>query len=105
MNLPERSTVLTITQSAIDAVNLVAPGDAGLRIYLPQPSVEVTQGLRLEIVRAPRNDDRVLDVDGARVFLEPAAADALDDMVLDAASDGDKVRFAVAPHGEQPADG
>jgi hypothetical protein len=28
---PERSPVLTFTQSAIEAVNLVAPGDAALR--------------------------------------------------------------------------
>jgi Fe-S cluster assembly iron-binding protein IscA len=54
-------------------------------------------------VHAPRTHDRVVDVDGARVYLEPAAAEALEGMVLDAASDGDKVRFAVAPHGEQPA--
>jgi Fe-S cluster assembly iron-binding protein IscA len=100
----ERSLVLTITQNAVDAVNLVAPGDAALRIYLPEASGgEPAPGLRLEVVEAPRTDDRVVDVDGTRVFLEPAAAEALDDMVLDAASDGEKVRFAVAPQGERPA--
>jgi Fe-S cluster assembly iron-binding protein IscA len=101
---PERSPVLTFTQSAIEAVNLVAPGDAALRIYLPEAGGgDAAQRLGLEVVHAPRTHDRVVDVDGARVYLEPAAAEALEGMVLDAASDGDKVRFAVAPHGEQPA--
>jgi Fe-S cluster assembly iron-binding protein IscA len=97
--------VLTFTQDAIKAVNLVAPGEAALRIYLPEEkSGDPGHGLRLEVVEAPRTDDRVVDVDGARVFLEPAAADALDDMVLDAASDGEKVRFAVSPQGERPTE-
>ncbi|HET8758458.1 MAG TPA: hypothetical protein VFM58_20730 [Solirubrobacteraceae bacterium] len=97
--------MLTFTPSAVEAVNLVAPGEAALRIYLPETSgADPAQGLRLEVVDAPHTDDRVVDVDGARVFLEPAAADALDDMILDAASDGDKVRFAVTPQGEEPAE-
>jgi Fe-S cluster assembly iron-binding protein IscA len=96
--------VLTITQNAIDAVNLVAPGDAALRIYLPEATGgQTAQGLRLEVVDTPRTHDRVVDVDGTRVYLEPTAAEALDDMVLDAASDGEKVRFAVAPQRDQRA--
>jgi iron-sulfur cluster assembly protein len=97
--------VLTFTQSAIEAVNLVAPGEAALRIYLPEASGDdVPGGLRLEVVDAPRSNDRVVDAEGTRVFLEPAAAEALDDMVLDAASDGEKVRFAVSPQGGRPAE-
>lgn len=96
--------MLTITQSAVETVNLIAPGDAGLRIFLRSPATEdAAHALRLEVVHSPRAHDRVVEVDGARIFLEPAAADALDDMVLDAASDGDKVRFAVAPQGDTAA--
>jgi iron-sulfur cluster assembly protein len=97
--------MLTFTQSAIDAVNLVAPGDTALRIYLPEASAgDPARGLKLEVVDAPQSQDQVVDADGTQVFLEPAAAEALEDKVLDAASDGEKVRFAVSPQGEPPAE-
>ncbi len=98
--------MLAVTQSAIDTVNLIAPGDAGLRIYLPESrSDDAAHALRLQVAHSPRAHDRIVEVDGARLFLEPAAAAALDEMVLDAASDGEKVRFAVAPQGKQAAEG
>lgn len=89
--------MLAITQNAIDAVNEVAPGDTGLRIYLPEQDGSSAGPLRLEIADSPAAQDQVVEVEGARVFLEPAAALALDNMVLDAASEGNKVRFTVAP--------
>ena len=43
-------------------------------------------------------EDQVVEESGAQVFLEPHAAEALDDKVLDAEIEGGEVRFAV---GEQ----
>lgn len=90
--------MLTLTQSAIDAIKTIAPGDAGLRLYLPGDTVNV-ESLQLEVAAEPRPKDQVLEADGANVFLEPEAAVALDDMVLDAAREGGSVRFAI---GQRP---
>jgi hypothetical protein len=46
----------------------------------------------------PAEDDQVVEESGAQVFLEPHAAEALDDKVLDAEIERGEVRFAV---GEQ----
>jgi iron-sulfur cluster assembly protein len=93
---PKESSVLAITQNAIDAVKQVAPGDAGLRIYMPEGDPGITSGpMRVEITEEPRVDDQVVESEGARVFLEPTAAAALENMTLDASSDGTRVRFTV----------
>jgi iron-sulfur cluster assembly protein len=86
--------VLEITQRAIDAIKQITPGDAGLRVFLPGGAPDI-QSLQVEIAPAPRPEDQVLETEGAQVFLEPKAADTLDDMVLDATHDEDGVRFAV----------
>ena len=87
--------MLALTQSAIDAIKTVAPGDAGLRLYLLGDAVNV-ESLQIEVAAGPRPSDRVLEADGAQVFLEPEAAVALGDMLLDAAREGGSVRFAIA---------
>ena len=48
----------------------------------------------------PRHEDQVIEQAGARVFLDPTAADLLEDKVLDAAVDDDgKVRFLMSAQG------
>jgi Fe-S cluster assembly iron-binding protein IscA len=54
------------------------------------------QALHVEVAEAPRADDRVVEADGAHVFLAPEAAAALEDKVLDAKQDERGVRFAVS---------
>jgi Fe-S cluster assembly iron-binding protein IscA len=44
----------------------------------------------------PAEDDEVIEEHGARVFLEPAAASLLDDKVLDANVEEDRVAFTIA---------
>jgi iron-sulfur cluster assembly protein len=88
--------MLTMTENAIDAIKRLAPGDAGLRVFTTDlPTETVQQSLQVEVTEGPGPADQVLDAEGARVFLEPAAATLLEDKVLDAALDGDSVRFAV----------
>jgi len=90
--------VLTLTENASTEIrNIVAdpqvPDGCGLRIA----NDPAAGGLTLTLAAAPAEDDQVLDEDGARVFLEPQAAQLLDDKSLDAATDGDgQLRFTVA---------
>ena len=90
--------MLVLTDNATTAVKAVTSDvsgatDAGLRIAVPG---DQDQGFALAIVPAPETTDTVVESDGARVFLEPAVADALQDRTLDAevGSDG-AVRFAL----------
>lgn len=90
--------MLAMTQNAIDAVKKVTPDDAGLRIYMPEAEPGITSGpMRLEISEEPAVNDQVVESEGARVFLEPTAAAALENMTLDATRNGTRVRFIVVP--------
>ena len=90
--------MLTLTETATSEIrNIIAdpevPEGCGLRIA-NDPSAG---GLTLTLATAPAEDDKVLDEDGARVFLEAQAAVMLDDKALDAAKDTDgQLRFTVA---------
>lgn len=91
--------MLTLTPNATTEIrNLVdgpsTPKGAGVRIATDP----ATNGLQLSIAAAPSEDDQVLDDNGARVYLEPRAADLLADQCLDASSDDTgQLRFSVAP--------
>jgi hypothetical protein len=59
------------------------------------------------VAPTPAADDTVLEGGGAVIFLEPQAASALDDKVLDVErvpdaerGDGDEFRFAITPQSE-----
>jgi Fe-S cluster assembly iron-binding protein IscA len=95
--------VLTITETAAEAINTLIsasqlPEGAGLRIAA-QPDSEPT-ALELSVAVAPDDQDTVLEDGGATIFLEPIAAQALDDKVLDAQRFGEgteeQYRFAIA---------
>ena len=51
---------------------------------------------QLSVVPVPAEDDEVIEEQGARVFLEPDAASLLDDKVLDAKLEQNKVAFTIA---------
>lgn len=89
--------MLILTQNAIEAVKRLAPGDeGGLRLSISAESAEgAERSVQLAIVEAPADDDRIVSAEGANLFLEPEAAEALDDMVLDAAPSDGRVRFGV----------
>lgn len=94
--------MLTLTENASAIVNEITsqPGlaeTAGLRITTedsPETSFAVAAAMQGE------PGDQLVEQGGARVYLEPSAAELLDDKVLDAAVDpSGKVEFALAVQG------
>jgi len=93
--------MLAITEDAAAAINGIVrspglPEGAGLRIT-QEVNTEAEDGprtdLRLSVVAAPEEGDEVLEVE--RIFIDPGAADLLDDKLLDADVAGDEVRFSL----------
>jgi Fe-S cluster assembly iron-binding protein IscA len=99
--------MLAITDNAAEAIKSLTsdaelPDGGGLRISAPDPE----QGLELTLAGQPAAEDVVLAGEGVSVFLEPMAAQVLDDKVLDvqpvAGADGQpELRFAIGMQ-EQP---
>ena len=92
--------MLTLTENAALAINTLTsemPAGAGLRIA----PAEEPQTLQLSAVPAPSPRDTVLESAGATLFIDPTAAQALNDQVLDAqqvvSDDGYQYHFAIAP--------
>ena len=95
-----RCTVLVLSEEAAQAVRSLvsAPGlpeGAGLRISTETTQVEggPRQDLRLSVVNGPNEGDEVLEAE--RIFLEPQAAEFLDDKILDADFVDDDVRWSL----------
>lgn len=95
--------MLTLTENAASAVKTVVAqrqeGDgAGLRISSSAESPSA--GFDLAVTAEPAPADAVVELEGARVFLDDAASTALGDQVLDAQVGADgAVRFALAAQG------
>jgi iron-sulfur cluster assembly protein len=89
--------MLTLTENAQAVItgiveNASVADSGGLRI-----SQELgNAGLDVAVAAAPQDEDQVVQSAGAKVFLDPTAAAALDDKVLDAsAADDGRVDFRV----------
>ncbi|HEY5247010.1 MAG TPA: hypothetical protein VIJ15_00965 [Dermatophilaceae bacterium] len=97
--------MLTLTDHAQTAVRTLtevpqAPESAGLRI------APGNEGLELVLVAEPVPGDALIDDGGARVFVEPQAAQLLDDATLDAQiEDGQLNFFLTSPEGMSSPDG
>ncbi|NRQ50679.1 HesB/IscA family protein [Aeromicrobium stalagmiti] len=91
--------MLTLTDNAADVVKKIAeqvPDSAESGLRISQAGSEEEAGLALTPVEAPQPGDQVVDDGGARVFLDPTAADLLGDKVLDAQVDPDgSVQFGL----------
>jgi iron-sulfur cluster assembly protein len=92
--------LLALTDNAVQAVkHIVAASEessetGGLRMVAEQEGTEAN--FALSIVGLPAEEDEVIEEQDARVFLEPQAASLLDDKVLDASLDQDRIAFAIA---------
>jgi iron-sulfur cluster assembly protein len=100
--------VLTFTHEAAEAIDAVvhsapnAPDSAGLRISRGvAPDGE--EGLQLSVTDGPQPADAVTEAEGTPVFLDSEAAVMLDDKVLDAAVEGDRVGFMLRDAQDEPA--
>jgi iron-sulfur cluster assembly protein len=94
--------VLAITPTAAEAIKGVVsssglPESSGLRIARPPETDERGAGFELSVAATPQEEDQVVEEQGAQVFLEPEAADVLDDRRLDAEMRDDQVRFLLEP--------
>jgi iron-sulfur cluster assembly protein len=93
--------VLAISEDAAAAIRGIVesqgvPEGAGLRITREEttdPGGNTRTDLRLSVVAGPQEGDEVLEAE--RVFVDPDAADLLDDKLLDADYVGDEVRFSL----------
>lgn len=94
--------MLTLTSDAQQAIEGVLsatsiPAGAGLRIAPPAGVDAAESGqLQVTIAKVPAEADQVIDEEGARVFVDEAAADFLADKTLDATISGEEVSFALA---------
>ena len=87
--------MLNLTEHAQTAVRTLtqdpqAPASAGLRI------MPGNEGLELKLVAEPVPGDALIDDGGVRVFVEPQAAQLLDEQTLDAQVEGGEVNFFLA---------
>jgi iron-sulfur cluster assembly protein len=98
------SALLALTDDAVEAVkNIISSSDeasetGGLRLSAERAGAQTS--LQLSVVTLPAEDDEVIQEEGARVFLEPEAAALLDDKVLDASIEQDRVEFTIADQAE-----
>lgn len=92
--------MLVLTDTAATTIRTLLdrpgyPDDAGLRI---SQTADEQPGLTVEPTAAPEPEDQVIDEEGARVFVEPGAAEVLTDMTLDAeVTPEGQVRFNLLP--------
>jgi iron-sulfur cluster assembly protein len=94
--------MLTLTDNAVRAIRSLTDdqdeaGESGLRIMSGGNQAST---LQLSLAPSPMAGDEVVEADGARVFMEPAAAQVLSDKSLDAEVDNDGgVAFSVGQQG------
>jgi len=99
--------MLAMTDAAAQAISALTEQQGeeagGLRFAVQSEQAEGAQ-LSLAVAPQPQEGDQVLGTDeGARIFLEPQAANFLDDKVLDVQQDAEgQLNFAVM---QQPEDG
>ena len=99
------SALLALTDSAVEAVkSIVSASDEdsetrGLRLTTAQEGTRTS--FQLSVVPLPAEDDEVIEEHGARIFLETEAASLLDDKVLDASVDQNKVAFRIGDQAER----
>ncbi len=100
--------MLALTENAADVIRRLtdAPIADAVRI---STAGETPNGhgpsLQIELVPGPVGNDALVEAEGARIYVDPAAMRMLDDKVLDADVEGEQVRFAVfeQPEEDKPA--
>ncbi|ALG08993.1 iron-sulfur cluster biosynthesis family protein [Kibdelosporangium phytohabitans] len=98
--------MLAVTDAAAQAIGALTSqngqqeAEGGLRFSL-QSSDDAGAQLALAVTKQPEQGDQVVTTDnGASVYLERAAAEFLDDKVLDVQQNNEgEIAFALAPQG------
>ncbi len=95
--------MLAITPDAADMIGkaIQESEGAGVRISArPQRQNGKGPALSVDLVPAPEAGDQVVEAGSARLFVEPTAAPALDEKVLDVQVDAGEIRLALLEQGE-----
>ena len=79
--------MLQLTEEAVEALKQMGT------IRITAEDVEGDVEIAIDEATEPNEGDQVLDQDGARIFLDPAAADVLSDQVLGVHAHGDHFHF------------
>jgi Fe-S cluster assembly iron-binding protein IscA len=89
--------MLMVTLAAVEAILrlMEAEGADGLRLHVGSRRFSRVPAVQVEVVLVPEVDDTVLEVDGARIYLDPETHRVIDDKVLDADLTGDEPRFMI----------
>ncbi|HYX86833.1 MAG TPA: hypothetical protein VE777_17825 [Gaiellales bacterium] len=94
--------MLTLTDNATQAIEGIltrpdVPDGAGIRIAPAMPTVTEPEatGLQVSVAEAPDETDQVVVDRGARVFMDAAVADDLEDKMLDVSVGSQGVSFAL----------
>jgi len=96
---PKGDVMLVLTDNATNVIRALAerpelPDASGLRIASADDGAGA---LTITTVGTPEAGDQVVEDQGARLFLEPEAAQLLDDKVLDAmVTEDGRVQFLLA---------
>jgi iron-sulfur cluster assembly protein len=95
--------MVALTESAQNIVREMVQDEggsegSGVRIAAERGADGAAQ-LMLAVVPGPADGDSIVEEGGSRVFLEPMAAQMLDDKVIDAKRHDDHVHFSLAPQG------
>ena len=95
--------MLKVTVAGVEAIlqMMHAEGASGLRLHVGARRFAPIPAIQIEAAMLPEVEDVVLEVNGARVYLDPETHKNVDDKVLDADLSGDKPAFMIY---EQPAD-
>jgi Fe-S cluster assembly iron-binding protein IscA len=89
--------MLMVTLAAVEAILrlMETEGADGLRLHVGSRRFSRVPAVQVEVVLVPEVDDTVLEVDGARIYLDPETHRVIDDKVLDADLTGDEPRFMI----------
>lgn len=100
--------MLTLTPTAAEVVRTLvdqspAPQSGGLRIAASTDAAGQSVELELALVEEPEALDETIEQEGATVYLDPEAAELLEDKLLDAQVAEDHVTFMLRDdRGEEP---
>jgi iron-sulfur cluster assembly protein len=94
--------MLTISQGAAEAITgLVSqpevPDGSGLRMT-PRTAPGEPIAVELALVEGPTESDQVIQEQGAQVFVDNELAPVLDDKILDATVEEDRINFTLVEH-------
>lgn len=89
--------MLSITRDAIEAIKTITEQQAGgVRIAAVSPSQNGSgPALAVEPVPEPEPEDAVIETEGAHLYVEAGAVEALEGKILDAEAEPGVIRFAI----------